>query len=136
MLIGRHHAMAGGRSTGALERSAYLLLSRIEAQGPMSIGQLAEAFQLDASTVNRQAAAMLRAGVVERIPDPDGGVARKFAITVVGGEALTEDRRRHQEGLDRVLKGWSEAEVAGLATALTRLNRSIEDLQGVVWPRG
>ncbi|MFJ9949201.1 MarR family winged helix-turn-helix transcriptional regulator [Kitasatospora sp. NPDC091207] len=136
MLIGRHHAMAGGRTAGFLERSAYLLLSRIEAQGPMSIGQLAEAFQLDTSTVNRQAAAMLRAGVVERIPDPDGGVARKFAITAVGSEALTEDRRRHQEGLGRVLKGWSDAEVAGLATVLTRLNRSIEDLQGVVWPRG
>ncbi|AUY50191.1 hypothetical protein EH183_16050 [Streptomyces sp. CB01881] len=93
-------------------------------------------FQLDASTVNRQAAAMLRAGVVQRIPDPDSGVARKFAITPAGDEALTADRSRHQDGLDRVLKGWTEAEVAELARALTRLNRSIEDLQGVVWPRG
>ncbi|MFJ2776513.1 MarR family transcriptional regulator [Kitasatospora sp. NPDC087315] len=136
MLVGRHHAMAGGRGGGELERSAYLLLSRIETQGPMSIGQLAEAFQLDTSTVNRQAAAMLRADVVKRIPDPDGGMARKFAITPAGAEALAADRRRHQEGLGRVLADWTDAEVAVLAESLTRLNRSIEDLQGVVWPRG
>ncbi|MFB7612734.1 hypothetical protein [Kitasatospora sp. NPDC056181] len=55
--------------------------------------------------MNGQAAAMLRAGVVLRIPDPDGGVARTFAITPTGDEALTTDRNRHQDGPDRVLKG-------------------------------
>lgn len=50
----------------------------------MSIGQLSDAFGLDASTLNRQTAAMLRGNLVERIADPDGGIARKFRITAEG----------------------------------------------------
>ena len=68
MTLSRHPGMgafADGRATsyGRLERSAYLLMSRIEQDGPMSIGQLSEAFRLDTSTVNRQTAAMLREAV-------------------------------------------------------------------------
>lgn len=76
MLLGRHMHMLNPRARGAgeerLDRSAYVLLSRIQAQGPMSIGEFSEAFGLDASTLNRQTAAMVRAGVVERMPDPEG----------------------------------------------------------------
>ncbi|RBL85831.1 MarR family transcriptional regulator, partial [Streptomyces cavourensis] len=78
MLLGRYMHLLAPRAEWRLDRSAYILLSRIEVEGPMSISQLSEAFGLDASTLNRQTAAMLRAGVVERIPDPDGGIARKF----------------------------------------------------------
>src|SRR6188472_1211030 len=55
MLLSRHEVMR--HRTGQLERSAYVLLSRIRLQGPMSIGELSEAFGLDASTLNRQTAA-------------------------------------------------------------------------------
>lgn len=76
MLLGRHMHMLNPRGRGMseerLDRSAYVLLSRIQVEGPMSIGGLREAFGLDASTLNRQTAAMLRAGVVERMPDPEG----------------------------------------------------------------
>jgi predicted transcriptional regulator len=51
---------------GRLDRSACLLLSRIQAEGPMTIGGLSAAFGPDVSTLNRQTAAMLRAGIVER----------------------------------------------------------------------
>ena len=46
-----------GRSS-ALERSATVLLARLEAGGAMSIAELAEAFDLDVSTVHRQVAAL------------------------------------------------------------------------------
>lgn len=75
MLLGRYMALLTPRARGMegrLDRSAYLLLSRIQVEGPMSIGQLSEAFGLDTSTLNRQTAAMLRNGVVERMPDPEG----------------------------------------------------------------
>ncbi|MYT22131.1 MarR family transcriptional regulator, partial [Streptomyces sp. SID7760] len=43
MLLSRHQVLARReRDPERLERSAYLLLSRIDTQGPMSIGQLAE----------------------------------------------------------------------------------------------
>ena len=49
-----------GRSS-ALERSATVLLARLEAGGAMSIAELAEAFDLDVSTVHRQVAAAMKA---------------------------------------------------------------------------
>jgi DNA-binding MarR family transcriptional regulator len=137
MLIGRHQAMAALRadSGGRLERSAYTLLSRIEAEGPMTIGQLAEAFGLDTSTVNRQTAAMLRQTLVERIPDPDGGIARKLRITDEGMRRLHHDREWSVNGLASVLEDWPQEEVTALARLLTRLNRSIEGKEGRSWPR-
>ncbi|MFF5727088.1 MarR family winged helix-turn-helix transcriptional regulator [[Kitasatospora] papulosa] len=138
MLLGRHLQLGAPRSKrggGRLDRSAYTLLSRIRVQGPMSIGQLSEAFGLDASTLNRQTAAMLRAGLVERIPDPDGGIARKFRITTAGEAGLDAERAENISGLERVMAAWSPEEVAVLAACLKRLNSDIENLDGRPWPR-
>ncbi|MFI8007522.1 MarR family winged helix-turn-helix transcriptional regulator [Streptomyces sp. NPDC086010] len=138
MLLGRHLQPSAPRSRrggGRLDRSAYTLLSRIRMEGPMSIGQLSEAFGLDASTLNRQTAAMLRGGLVERIPDPDGGIARKFRITDEGERNLEAERTENIRGLDRVMAEWTPDEVAGFAAYLKRLNSDIENLDGRPWPR-
>lgn len=138
MLVSRHAVLNAADSYQGgdrLERSAFILLSRIEAEGPMSIGQLAEAFALDTSTVNRQTAAMLRGGVAERIPDPDGGMARKIRITAEGRRRLREEREWSVDGLRRVLQQWKPEDVEQLLSALTRFNRSIEELSGKPWPR-
>lgn len=137
MLLGRHLTPVRRHSEGDsyLDRSAYTLLSRLQVQGPMSIGQLSDAFGLDASTLNRQTAAMLRSGLVERIPDPDGGLARKFRITRVGRSRLTRERRTNVDGLQRVLEDWSDRDVAALAKLLHRFNSDIETRDGRPWPR-
>lgn len=140
MLLGRHMHMLNPRARGAgeerLDRSAYVLLSRIQAQGPMSIGEFSEAFGLDASTLNRQTAAMVRAGVVERMPDPEGGMARKFAITAEGERRLDIHRTENLEGLEKVMTDWTAEDVAEFAAYLSRFNRDIERLDGRPWPRG
>ncbi|MFF3172233.1 MarR family winged helix-turn-helix transcriptional regulator [Streptomyces sp. NPDC057900] len=135
MLLGRHMNLLASRGGGRLDRSAYILLSRIQVEGPMSIGDLRDAFGLDASTLNRQTAAMLRAGVVERIPDPEGGIARKFVITEEGTRRLDRDRSENLDGLGRLLADWTPEEAAQLADNLARLNRDIERLDGRPWPR-
>ncbi|MFJ8660209.1 MarR family winged helix-turn-helix transcriptional regulator [Streptomyces sp. NPDC093795] len=138
MLLGRHAHLYAPRSRAAgdhLDRSAYVVLTRIRMHGPMSIGQLSEAFGLDASTLNRQTAAMLRTGVVERIPDPDGGIARKFRITAEGERRLDADRDANIAGLDRVMEDWSPEDVARFAAYLERFNRDIERLEKRPWPR-
>ncbi|MFE7383880.1 MarR family winged helix-turn-helix transcriptional regulator [Streptomyces zhihengii] len=138
MLLGRYVHLLTPRARGAddrLDRSAYLLLSRIRAEGPMTIGRLSAAFGLDASTLNRQTAAMLRAKVVRRIADPDGGMARKFAITPEGERRLDADRGRNISGLERVMAEWTPEEVADFAAHLSRFNRDIERLDGRPWPR-
>lgn len=136
MLLSRHQVLARReRDPERLERSAYLLLSRIDTEGPMSIGQLADAFALDTSTVNRQTAALLRCGLAERVADPEGGMARKLRITVEGGRRLAEDREVNRSCLARVVAGWSPEEVRELEDVLVRLNRSAEALEGRFWPR-
>ena len=137
MLLGRHNLSAhrDRRESGLLDRSAYILLSRIRLAGPMSIRQLSEAFGLDASTLNRQTAAMLRDGLVERIPDPEGGIARKFRITDEGERRLDDEREALVGGLEKILDAWTPEEVATFAAYLQRFNTDIERLSGRPWPR-
>ncbi|MGC0327437.1 DNA-binding MarR family transcriptional regulator [Streptomyces sp. SAI-170] len=138
MLLSRYmhlHKNKGRRTDSVLERSAYILLSRIRTQGPMSIGQLCEAFGLDASTLNRQTAAAMRAGLVERIPDPEGGMARKFRITEEGERRLDEERTGLVASLDLIMADWPEEDIAAFAGYLRRFNSDIERLHGMPWPR-
>ncbi|GLX47263.1 transcriptional regulator [Streptomyces hygroscopicus subsp. hygroscopicus] len=137
MVLGRHQLSSTTRRhhEGRLERSAYIMLSRIHVQGPMSIGQLSDAFQLDASTVNRQTAHAMRAGLLERIPDPEGGMARKFRLTEEGERRLLEERDLHVKDLDRVFEDWSAEDVENFARYLQRFNTSVERITGRPWPR-
>lgn len=134
MLFGRY-SLISRRGDGRLDRSAYTLLSRLRMEGPMSIGQLSEALGLDVSTLNRQTAAMVRAGLAERIPDPAGGIARKFRVTSEGEAQLESERAQSIHHLDAILADWSEGDVASLAGWLERFNTAIERYHGRPWPR-
>lgn len=138
MLLGRyyHLALSSAELEGDhLDRSAYVLLSRIQIVGPMSIGQLSEAFGLDPSTLNRQTSAMLRAGLVERIPDPGGGIARKFRISAEGERRLQYQRDEIVRVMEKLLADWTPEEVSTFAACLKRFNTDIERLTGRPWPR-
>lgn len=138
MLITRHAYAQTRRPDAAdhlLERSAYLLLTRIQLAGPVSIGQLSDALDLDVSTLNRQTAAMMRAGLVERMSDPEGGMARKFVLSAEGASRIAAHRTSITRSLDGILEDWTPAEVAEFARALKRFNQDIERRQGQVWPR-
>ncbi|MFD6528926.1 MarR family winged helix-turn-helix transcriptional regulator [Streptomyces sp. NPDC060184] len=138
MLLSRHiflRTANGRRKDDVLERSAYVLLSRIRVQGPMSIKELSDAFGLDSSTLNRQTAAAMQAGLVERIPDPSGGMARKFRITPEGAQRLDVERDKNASGLGLVLEKWSAEDVERFAAYLKRFNTDIERLSGRPWPR-
>ncbi|MEK8145267.1 MarR family transcriptional regulator [Streptomyces sp. M10(2022)] len=138
MLLSRYTLVqhkGGNRKYGVLERSAYILLSRIRVQGPMSVGELSSAFGLDASTLNRQTAAAMRAGLLERIPDPEGGMARKFRITDKGADLLDQEREGTVQDLDRVMTDWPDEDIAAFADYLKRFNGDIERLSQRPWPR-
>lgn len=119
----------------ALDRSGYALLGRLE-HGAMSLRQLAEAFRLDQSTVNRQINALRRDHLVERVSDPDGGVAHLLRPTRRGLALLHRDRVVARRQLGQVLDGWDAGDIARLHELLERLNTSIERLEGRPWPRG
>jgi DNA-binding MarR family transcriptional regulator len=118
-----------------LERSAYALLQRLEDQGPMSIGELADAFQLDPSTVNRQTAALIRQNLADRVPDPEGGMARKLRINEEGARRLRDDREFYSAGVSAIVEGWTPAEIARFENDLRRFNQCVEELEQRPWPR-
>ncbi len=135
-IFGRHQlTMLRSSGTDGLERSAYLLLSRLDVEGAMTLAQLSEAFGLDTSTLNRQARAVLEAGLAERVADPEGGQARKIRLTEAGRDALQRRRAVRVAGLGRVLAEWDPDDVRTLGTLLERFNTAIEARDGRHWPR-
>jgi len=139
MLFGRHLVMlpaGSSRRKGArLDQSAYTLLSLLDAGGPASLSELAVATGLDVSTLNRQTAALRRAGLAERFEDPEGGQARKLRLSDDGRQVLTEEREASQALLADLLAEWPEQDRTALAELLARYNRVIEDRSGRHWPR-
>lgn len=139
MLFGRYLAMLpAGRSRrrgGCLDLSAYTLLSLLDSGGPASLAELAAVTGLDASTLNRQTAALRRAGLAERFEDPDGGQARKLWLSDEGRRLLTEEREASQAVLADLLADWREQDRVQLGELLARYNRMIEERYGRHWPR-
>lgn len=135
-LFARHYlSVQQSRPGQYLERSAYLLLTRLEASESMSLRELAEAFRLDVSTVNRQVSPLLRQGLIERFPDPAGGMARRLRPSREGLRRLAADRERSREGVEMVVSDWSRDRLASFVELLTSFNVSIEELEGKPWPR-
>lgn len=135
-LIARHvPATARQRPGYRLDRSAFLILTRLDLGEPLSLRELSEAFQLDISTINRQVGAMLKQQLVQRVPDPDGGVARKIRATDTGREALAADRALRANGIGRVVADWDEADIAELGRLMRKFNRSVERIEHNPWPR-
>lgn len=118
-----------------LERSAYVLLTRLEVQGPMSIADFVDAFGLAASTFNRQTAALLKDGLVERTLDPNGGIARKFRITQQGAGRLAAEHDRLARGISKVVADWPSERLERFVADLQQFNTDIERLSGRAWPR-
>jgi DNA-binding MarR family transcriptional regulator len=128
-LLARHQLSSAQHTPElGLDRSGYQLLSRLEL-GALSLKQLAEAFRLDVSTVNRQIATLRHKGLVERIADPDGGIARLLRPTEQGIALLGRDRAVRHIQVGQVLETWSPEQVSALH------DTSIEDLEGERWPR-
>ncbi len=118
-----------------LDRSAALLLSRLEVEEPMTIGELASALALDISTVHRQVAAAIRAGLIEKIDDPAGGPARKHQPTESGLTQLHREFSSRDHILGLITEQWSPQDLDSFFHLLTRFNQDLESLRGTQWPR-
>lgn len=118
-----------------IDRSAALLLSRLDVEGPMSIGALAQALDLDISTVHRQVAAAMKAGLIERITDPQGGQARMHQPTTEGLKQLHEEFTQRDQLSRLVTRDWPAAELDTFLHLLTKYNQGLEALRDTRWPR-
>ena len=123
------------RFSAGLDRSATVLLARLSVAEPMTIAELAEAFGLDISTIHRQVAAAIKAGLIERIDDPAGGQAKKHQPTAEGSRLLAAEFAYREATTREIMQGWSEEDTADYLRLVEKFNRGIEHLRNQPWPR-
>ena len=75
-----------------MDRAAYLLLNRLDQEGPMGVKALAEGMGIDSSTVTRQVAPLVDTGLVKRTSHPEDGRAVVLALSPRGRARLDEVR--------------------------------------------
>jgi DNA-binding MarR family transcriptional regulator len=109
------HALAELGSQG------FTALAVIHTHAPVRVSAVAEQLSVSLPVASRQIAALELAGYVEREADPDDGRAHRLRPTERGERALRESHRRMVETATAALAGWSDADIAALATQLERL---------------
>ena len=114
-------------SVDGVEWAAYGLLFRLVDIGPMRSSALADVVCVDPSTVSRQVAQLVRAGLVERQSDPEDGRASLLVATERGRAAYAAKREQRHQMFAQVLAEWSTSDLATLACLLARFNDSIAD---------
>ncbi|ASO17965.1 DNA-binding MarR family transcriptional regulator [Actinoalloteichus hoggarensis] len=107
------------------EKATYLVLFHLE-KGPRRSGAVAEALLLDPSTISRQVATLVKAGLVERSADPEDGRASLLVITERGRSVLALHRAARRDLLDHVIADWPSGDRHELARLLARLADSLE----------
>ncbi len=83
---------------------------------------LAARCALDPSTISRAVAALVRAGLVARVADPDDGRASVLLPTPEGRAALDDITGWYDDRLAEALRDWTEDDLAALATLLRRFS--------------
>ena len=124
ILLRRSTSENNHKKIGTLDRSAYLLLRRIASKGAVGVKVLAGEFQLDISTVSRQAAALEQKGFLYKIPDPLDGRAYTFQITELGKKELYEHIEARMERIRELLNDWPEEECRVFGELLRKFNYS------------
>ncbi|WP_328300485.1 MarR family transcriptional regulator [Streptomyces sp. NBC_00435] len=117
-----------GQARNSMDRAAYLLLNRLDLEGPMGVKALAGGMGIDSSTVTRQVAPLVDSGLVKRTSHPEDGRAVVLALSPRGLARLEEVRSSRRELMARVTEGWNEVERESFTGLLTRFNVSLSEL--------
>jgi len=111
----RQHA-GGGRSPSQLA-----MLATIERRGPMTLGELAAAEQVQPPTVTSVVARLEEGGLVVRTTHERDRRVSVVAVTPAGVEYLRESRRAKEAFLARKLAAMSDEDRAALARSAVLL---------------
>ncbi|AXI79213.1 MarR family winged helix-turn-helix transcriptional regulator [Peterkaempfera bronchialis] len=119
-----------GAQRNSMDRAAFLVLNRLDWEGPMGVKALADALVIDSSTVTRQVAPLVDAGLVERVQNPDDKRAVFLALSPLGRERLEEVRTSRQELVRRLIADWPQEDRESFCELLARFNLSMESYSG------
>ena len=116
-----------GKARNSMDRAAYLLLNRLDREGPMGVKALAEAMGIDSSTVTRQVAPLVDTGLVKRTSHPEDGRAVVLALSPRGRGRLEEVRDSRRRLMAQVTEEWTTQEREVFTDLLVRFNTALAD---------
>jgi DNA-binding MarR family transcriptional regulator len=117
-------ARAGVTEEG-IEPPTYGILFTLE-RGARRLSDLSSCVHTEISTTSRQVTSLARAGLVEKVPDPDDGRAQLIRVTGAGHETMCRLRDRRDSWLAGLLEDWDPEDIHTLARLLRRLNDEVE----------
>ena len=105
-----------------LDPASYSLLLMVDDAGSLRGMDVADRTGLDKSTVSRQIATLVELELLERVPDPDDGRARRIQLSESGRARLTEVRSQRSKHLREQFASWSTEDLQDLARLLGKIN--------------
>jgi DNA-binding MarR family transcriptional regulator len=126
-----------GQVRNSMDRAAYLLLNRLDKEGPMGVKALAASMGIDSSTVTRQVAPLVDTGLVKRTSHPEDGRAVVLQLSPRGQARLEEVRSSRRRLMAELTQDWAPEEREAFCTLLTRFNTALSarmSAQGVPGP--
>ena len=114
------------QTVAGLSPSLISALVTIERKGPVTLGQLAALERVKPPSVTRMVAALERAGLVRREPDPVDRRVARLSLTAEGKRTVVRSRTRKTAYLARRLRELDDAELASLRQVLPLLERILE----------
>ncbi|MEU9921265.1 MarR family transcriptional regulator [Streptomyces griseoluteus] len=114
-----------GQARNSMDRAAYLLLNRLDKEGPMGVKALAASMGIDSSTVTRQVAPLVDAGLVKRTSHPEDGRAVVLQLSPRGATRLAEVRASRRQLMAELTEEWTPAERESFCDLLSRFNTAL-----------
>ncbi|EGX55211.1 MarR family transcriptional regulator [Streptomyces zinciresistens K42] len=114
-----------GQVRNSMDRAAYLLLNRLDKEGPMGVKALAASMGIDSSTVTRQVAPLVDTGLVKRTSHPEDGRAVVLQLSPRGQSRLDEVRASRRQLMAELTQDWAPEERTAFCTLLTRFNTAL-----------
>lgn len=96
-----------GQVRNSMDRAAYLLLNRLDKEGPMGVKALAASMGIDSSTVTRQVAPLVDTGLVKRTSHPEDGRAVVLQLSPRGLSRLEEVRSSRRQLMAELTQEWA-----------------------------
>lgn len=124
----RHlHGIKARLATGPeADHSPLFLLVKLAHTGPLRASALADMVGADPSTVSRQVASLVKAGLVVREADPADGRACLLVPTDLGRTRVEEYAQRRAEAMAPLIRDWSPDDRSDLLRLLRKYVASID----------
>jgi DNA-binding MarR family transcriptional regulator len=114
--VSRHYDRA--LEPAGITVTTYSILARLRFEGPLPLGALASRLAMDRSTLSREAAPLIAAGLVEAAPDARDARRRVLSLSKVGAARLAVARPLWEAAQAELTDEFGADRTAGLVREL------------------